>query len=92
MKSKYYTAILEFEVINPTNDLETVGEILSLSSFGEYCPENSLRGYSLLFLLDHPKYYRVSKIIQQGTIYVIPIDRKQNWVVDEVEESLKYKI
>ena len=59
MKSKNYTAILEFEVINPTNDMESVGEILSLSS---------------------------------GTIYVIPIDRKQNWVVDEVQESLKYKI
>jgi hypothetical protein len=80
MENKHYTAILEFEVINPTNDMESVGEILSLSSFGEYCPENSLRGYSLLFLLDHPKYYRVSKIAQQGISYTIPIDRKQKRV------------
>jgi hypothetical protein len=92
MKKERYTAILEFEVIKPTNDMEQVGEILSLSSFGEYCPENSLRGYSLLFLLDQPKYYRVCKIVQKGINYTIPIDRKQNWVVDEVQESLKYKI
>jgi hypothetical protein len=52
MKKDRYTAILEFEVIAPTNDMETIGEKLKLSAFGEYCPDASMRGYSLLHLLD----------------------------------------
>lgn len=87
MKKDRYTAITEFEVISPTNDIETVGEKLELSMFGEYCPDASLRGYSLLFLLDHPSHYRVSKVIIQGVSYVIPKDREK----DIVSTNLYYK-
>ena len=72
------TTISEFEVIKPANDLETVGEKLLLSRFGEYCPKNSLRGYSLLFLLENPKFYRVSKVVMKGTEYVIAAKRPKN--------------
>lgn len=91
MKSKKnYTAITEFEVIAPTNDLETVGEILKLSSFGEYCPDNSMRGYQLLHLLDHPLHYRVSKITMKGKSYIIPADREKNYSPKVWPESMKY--
>jgi hypothetical protein len=66
MKKQNYTAILEFEVIEPTNEIEYIGEKITLSAFGEYCPKKSMRGYSLLYLLDNPKYYRVSRIIERG--------------------------
>jgi hypothetical protein len=66
MKQQHYTAITEFEVIKPTNEIETVGEKLTLSMFGEYCPSNSLRGYSLKHLLSNSKNYKPTKIIQQG--------------------------
>lgn len=66
-KKQHYTTILEFTVIKLRTEMETVGEILKLSQFGEYCPDNSLRGYSLTWLLDHPEYYRASKVISQGT-------------------------
>lgn len=81
MKKENHTAILEFEVVNPTDELETVGEKLSLSPYGEYCPERSLRGYALLFLLDHPDHYRVSKIIMRGLIYIIPEGREKNYAL-----------
>lgn len=71
VKKQYYTAITEFEVINPTNEMESIGEKLYLSSFGEYCPDNSLRGYSLLALLQSPENYRPSKIISRGQEYVL---------------------
>lgn len=35
---KYKTLIQEFEVIKPENDLETIGQRLRLSFFGEYFP------------------------------------------------------
>lgn len=79
MKKEHHTTIAEFEVIAPVHDAETVGEKLKLSAFGEYCPDNSLRGYSLLHLLDHPLHYRVTKIIMQGKTYQIPSDREKNW-------------
>ena len=79
MKKERYTTITEFEVIEPTNDIETIGEKIKLSAFGEYCPDGSLRGYSLLHLLDHQLHYRVSKIIMQGNEYEIPLGREQNW-------------
>lgn len=79
MKKGNTTLITEFEVIAPTNDMEVVGEKLALSKFGEYCPDNSLRGYSLLSLLDHPDHYRVSKITMKGKSYIIPADRVKNY-------------
>lgn len=65
-KSKHYTCIQSFEVVEPTNQMEMPGEILHLSNFGEYCPDNSLRGYSLEYLLAFPANYRVNVIIQKG--------------------------
>lgn len=66
MRKDNHTAIAEFEVIKPTNDIETVGEKLTLSFFGEYCPDRSLRGYQLSWLLQHPKNYRITKLIEKG--------------------------
>lgn len=63
-----YTAIIEFEVISPQHDLETVGERLKLSLHGEYCPDNSMRGYSLEELLMKPQHYRVKTIVQMGKV------------------------
>ena len=91
MKKDNETTILEFEVIAPTNDLEKVGETLALSPFGEYCPEGSLRGYNLLFLLDHTMHYRVSKIMMKGKTYEIPAERKKNYVTDMHPNSLKFR-
>jgi len=92
MKKENHTAIIEFEVIAPTNEIETIGEKLELSQFGEYCPNNSLRGYSLLFLLDHTNHYRVSKIRMKGKNYIIPIDREKNWVVNTHPDKYKYRV
>lgn len=64
----FYTAILEFEVVNPQHDLETIGERLKLSTFGEYCPDSSLRGYALEELLIKPQHYRPKVIVQHGEI------------------------
>lgn len=90
MKNDNYTVITEFEVIAPTNELETIGEKLTLSIFGEYCPNQSLRSYRLLFLLDHPLHYRVSKIIDRGQSLVIPIDREKNYQPKLRPETMKY--
>lgn len=68
-----YTCILEFEVVKPLDELETPGERLKLSMFGEYCPDNSLRGYSLHHLITNRSHYRVSKIIQKGEVIEIPV-------------------
>lgn len=65
-KKEQYTTILEFEVVNPQHDLETVGERLKLSMFGEYCPDASLRGYELEELLMKPQHYRPKVIVQMG--------------------------
>lgn len=90
MKQENHTAITEFEVIAPTNDIEVVGWKLKLSAFGEYCPDNSLCGYSLLHLLDHPKHYRVTKIMMKGKVYNVPADRKQNMAPTYHPETMKY--
>jgi len=66
MRKSNWTAITEFEVIKPLNNIEKKGEKIKLSVFGEYCPENSLRGYQLSYLLLHPKNYRPSKIVCKG--------------------------
>tara|TARA_R110002073_G_scaffold174248_1_gene331439 strand:+ start:160 stop:468 length:309 start_codon:yes stop_codon:yes gene_type:complete len=65
-KKEQYTTILEFEVVKPQHDLETVGERLKLSMFGEYCPDASLRGYELEELLMKPQHYRPKVIVQMG--------------------------
>lgn len=66
MKKCNWTTITEFEVIKPTNEMEHKGEKIKLSSFGEYCPDNSLRGYQLAFLLMNNKNYRPTKIVSKG--------------------------
>lgn len=91
MKKDAETNIVEFEVIAPTNDLEQIGEKLTLSKFGEFCPENSKRGYNLLFLLDHTMHYRVSKIMMKGKTYIVPADRHKNYVTDMHPNSLKFR-
>lgn len=90
MKKKNDTRILEFTIIAPTCDIETTGEVLKLSPFGEFCPDNSLRAYSLLFLLDHPLHYRISKIAMKGTNFIIPEDREQNYEPLRNRETLKF--
>lgn len=71
-----YTCILEFEVVKPLDELESPGEKLKLSMFGEYCPDNSLRGYSLQHLIVNRGNYRVAKIIQKGEVIEIPVLQK----------------
>jgi apolipoprotein N-acyltransferase len=66
MRKSNWTAIIEFEVVKPTSDIEKKGEKIKLSPFGEYCPDNSLRGYQLSYLLLHSKNYRPSKIVCKG--------------------------
>jgi len=63
------TYIKSFRVIKPADELETVGEILTMSIFGEFCPANSLRGYSLYELISAPEHYEVYEIFQRGTTY-----------------------
>ena len=60
---KNYTAIIEFEVVIP-DEFEKQGEILTLSTHGEYCPWGSLRGYSLEELLMNHTRYKPRRIIQ----------------------------
>lgn len=86
IKKEYTSAILEFEVIWPTNDQDMIGEKLPLSVFGEYGP----RGYTLLYLLDHPAHYRVSRVLMRGIKYEIPIDREKNWRPKQHPELNKY--
>jgi hypothetical protein len=85
-----YTCILEFVVLDPQNDMESVGERLKLSTFGEYCPDASLRGYSLYSLLLDPESYRPSKIVQMGEVFELdyndgrPCDHLgQDWTLQE---------
>jgi hypothetical protein len=65
-KKQHYTSIIEFEVVKPQHELETEGERLKLSMFGEYCPDASLRGYELEELLTKPQHYRPKVIVQMG--------------------------
>lgn len=66
MKKSNWTTIIEFEVVKPKSSIETKGEKIKLSPFGEYCPDNSLRGYQLSYLLLNPKHYRPTKIVSKG--------------------------
>lgn len=66
MRKSNWTTITEFEVIKPKSDIEKKGEKIKLSVFGEYCPDASLRGYMLSYLLLNPKHYRPTKIVQRG--------------------------
>jgi len=73
MTNKYETNISQFMVHTPSNEMEEQGEILYLSRFGEYCPFNSMRGYSLFHLITHPENYSIKTIIDQGKkIEIIP--------------------
>ncbi len=71
IKNSRLTTIKSFIVTKPMNEMETVGEILELSMFGEYCPNNSLRGYSLWCLLSNYKNYHVYEITQKGVNYIV---------------------
>lgn len=66
MKKSNWTAITEFEVIKPKSSMEKKGEKIKLTVFGEYCPDKSLRGYTLSYLLLNPKNYRPTEIVQMG--------------------------
>ena len=72
MRKANYTAITEFVVLKPKDELETVGEKLRLSNFGEYCPDNSLRGYTLQELLINSENYKPSVIIEMGKTISLP--------------------
>jgi hypothetical protein len=75
-----YVAITEFEVTDPAQPYEHVGEKLKFcQEKGDYQPAKLNRGYSLIFLLDNPLHYRVSQIFQNGTYYAIPKDRELNY-------------
>lgn len=71
-KKDSYTAIIAFEVINPQGSYESKGEVLYLSRFGEYCPNQSLRGYQLIELLMKPDNYRPVTIVQKGELMHLP--------------------
>ncbi len=90
MKKKNHTAILEFEVIAPVNELEIVGEKLTLLDNGKYYSPDLKREHNLLTLLDHPLHYRVSKVDMQGINYIIPKDREQNYIPSFHPETMKY--
>lgn len=90
MKKEHYTAITEFEVIAPRNDVEKVGDKITLSGNGYYLSEDNRRQYSLLSLIDHPLHFRVSKIIMQGVTFEIPADREQNYSPKFHPETMKY--
>lgn len=91
MEKENQTTIIEFEVIAPTNDMEKIGKKLELSDFGMYCPDGSLRGYSLLFLLDHTLHYRISKIMMQGKVYEIPVNRPKNYTAESHPDTFKFR-
>lgn len=82
MKTHDYTAIIEFEVVKPSNADETIGDKITLNEFGEFNDENLRRGHSLLYLLDNPEHYRVSKLVMRGINYIIPLDRKKNYATE----------
>lgn len=75
-KMNYKTIIVEFEVIEPTDHFESIGEKLMLSMGGEYCPVNSLRGYELGELLLMRENYRPTKLLQQGVLIEIKYHHK----------------
>ena len=62
------TGILSFKVAKPKYDRDKEGELLELSQFGEYCPANSLRGYSLTELLKHPENYHIHQVFDRGEV------------------------
>ena len=61
------TTIISFKVVVP-DEAEIQDEIISLSYFGEYCPDNSLRGYQLEYLLQNSDRYQIHQIMEKGTI------------------------
>lgn len=67
-EEQFKTLIVSFIIIDPNHEMETRGEILKLSAFGEYCPDNSLRGYKLAYLLKNSSSYQPYEIMDQGQI------------------------
>lgn len=68
------TYIASFRIIapHPFDEIGKPGEILRLSIFGEYCPENSLRGYQLHDLLMSPACYQPYEIYVKGELITFP--------------------
>lgn len=92
MRKDIYTAITEFEVIAPTNDMEKVGDKFELTVFGEFSSENGKQIYALIYLLDHPLHYRVNKIVMRGVSYIVPSDREFNYATKHHSVNFKYKL
>lgn len=91
-KKKDASAILEFIITNPVNEIEKVGEKLALCSDGEYRAGKGPRRYNLIFLLDHPAHYRVSRILMKEIKYCLPADREKNWFPTTHPENLKFVV
>lgn len=92
MKKENYTAILEFEVINPTGDGESTGDKYTLNFAGEYANESGTREMDLIFFLDHPAHYKASKIVSKGQTYLIPSDRQLNWMPEIHPDKYKFRV
>jgi len=91
MINKYETNISQFMVHTPSNKMEEQGEILYLSRFGEYCPSNSIRGYSLFHLITHPENYSIKTIIDQGKkIEIIPTITAQTKIPKTADSNVIY--
>lgn len=84
--------ISEFEVVNPTNEFESIGLKFTMDVKGRYRVPGRILEYSLLFLLDHPLHYRISKVVMNGIQYVIPVDREKNWFPKTHPETYKFKV
>jgi len=91
-KQKDASAILEFIVTNPVNDTEKTGEKLELCMDGEYRPRKGPRRYNLIFLLDHPAHYRISRILMREIKYSLPADREKNWFPTTHPEGNKFVV
>ena len=91
-KKKDASAILEFIVTNPVGENEKVGEKLALNVDGEYHSGDRKRRYNLIFLLDHPAHYRVSRVLMQEIKYSLPEDRERNWFPTTHPENLKFVV
>lgn len=91
-KKKDASAILEFIVTNPVDETEKIGEKLSLCLDGEYRPGKGFRRYNLIFLLDHPAHYRVSRILMKEIKYSLPENREKNWFPTTHPENIKFVV
>lgn len=76
---KIRSYITEFEVVQPANNLEKAGQKIDLMPIGSYQNENGGSGYSLIYLLENPSYYRVSEIVMCGAKLKVPNGRSTNY-------------